>query len=302
MRLAMLGTLFALALSVAAPTSASDGVIELNQACGNNNGVAGCLPADFPGLPVEIHQPGSYRLTSDLVSSFEGAPVISVFAEDVTVDLNGFTVRGPGIANQYSLAAIWGGHRVTVRNGFVSSAANDGVQLGGSSRVEDLHVHGSSGDGVRIAGEGTIRNVVATSNAGNGITAGAASVIDGCTATANGGSGISLASGTVRGSTATQNAAKGGDFGNDVTFATNFFRANGGGDVAGGHASGGNLCGDRSCTTDGRRRFYLTATPHAPAAATTACAAGFHFAALNEILDPERARVRRTDPRAGNPS
>jgi hypothetical protein len=38
--------------------------------------------------------------------------------------------------------------------------------------------------------------------------------------------------------------------------------------------------------TAGKRQFYLTQLNHLPTAAMTACAEGFHFASLWEILDP----------------
>lgn len=282
-----------LALAGASRAHAAEGVFEINASCA----AVGCFPGDAGAFPVSITQAGSYRLTSDLFHPSDSEPVIHVVAEAVTIDLNGFSVVGPGVPELGGNAsAILGGHRVAVRNGFVRFASGSGVQLGGSSRVEDLHVHGSSRDGVSIAGEGTVRNVVATSNLGNGIAAGAASAIDGCTATANGGNGIALASGTVRGSTATQNTGKGGDFGAKVTFATNLFDANGGGDVAGGHASGGNLCGDLRCTSDGRKQYYLTNFGFPASQAKAACLAGFHMASLTEILDPSNLQYALLDP------
>jgi hypothetical protein len=42
---------------------ASDGQLEINQACAVNTG---CFPGDDPGFPVTITQPGSYRLTGNL--------------------------------------------------------------------------------------------------------------------------------------------------------------------------------------------------------------------------------------------
>lgn len=279
----------ALALACSATARASDGVLEINHGCAAG---PGCFPGDSAGYPVTITDRGSYRLTSDLSSAGSLAPVVSIQTEGVTLDLNGFTVAGGGPFS--SGAAIAAGHRATVRNGFVRSSAWDGVQLGGSSRVEDLHVFSNANDGVAIAGEGTVRGVVATSNGGDGIEAGAASVIDGCTATANGSSGIRLTSGTVRGSTATQNTGRGASFGPDVSFAANLFSQNAGGDLSGGHASGGNVCGDGSCSTDGRRRYYLTTAQYDGANADTACPTGFHIATLYELSEPGTLHYDRT--------
>jgi hypothetical protein len=277
-----------LALLAASPALASDGVLEINQVCATQTG---CFLGDAAGLPVTILQPGSYRLTSGLEGTLETIPVIDIQAEPVTLDLNGFDVRGSFGGPNTTGVGILGGHRVALRNGSIHHAAGDGVRVGGSSRIEDLHVYGNAGAGVVVAGESTIRGVVATSNGGNGITAGAASVIAGCTTTANGENGIELVSGSVTASTATQNAQLGGNFGYGVSFGGNLFSGNLR-DVSLAHASAGNVCEDRSCTTDGRKRYYLTnfqtQGSYDGATAANACDSrpGFHMASLWEILDP----------------
>jgi len=52
-------------------------------------------PGDTPGFPVTLSLPGSYRLTSNLTVPV-GADGILITAENVTLDLNGFTIKGPG--------------------------------------------------------------------------------------------------------------------------------------------------------------------------------------------------------------
>ena len=54
-----------LLLTLAAPSLASDGVLEINRTCA----AVGCFTGDGPGLPVTILDPGSYRLTSSLSHS-----------------------------------------------------------------------------------------------------------------------------------------------------------------------------------------------------------------------------------------
>ena len=50
----------------AARAQAGEGVIELNDTCAKGSG---CLPGDSPGLPIQIHASGSYRLTSDILGN-----------------------------------------------------------------------------------------------------------------------------------------------------------------------------------------------------------------------------------------
>ncbi len=53
-------SLAGLLLTLATSAYASDGVLEINQACAVNTG---CFPGDDPGFPVTVVQPGSYSLT-----------------------------------------------------------------------------------------------------------------------------------------------------------------------------------------------------------------------------------------------
>ena len=75
------------------PTAAlgGDGVAEINQTAALAGGVT---PADTPGFPVTLSQPGSYVLTSNLVVSTEVIG-IDVTADNVSIDLNGFSLIGP---------------------------------------------------------------------------------------------------------------------------------------------------------------------------------------------------------------
>lgn len=83
-------------------------------------------------FPVTLDSPGSCVLTSDLVMSSASARGIEVTASDVTIDLNGFTVRGlvtcstPGAAQQITCTA---GAREGIRA--VASLENVAVVNGG---------------------------------------------------------------------------------------------------------------------------------------------------------------------------
>jgi hypothetical protein len=92
------GVLVQLALWLALPLGllhavsvpAADGVLEINQTCAAG---PGCFPGDAPGFPVEIFAAGGYRLTGSLsVPALQTG--VSVFANDVTLDLGGFELTG----------------------------------------------------------------------------------------------------------------------------------------------------------------------------------------------------------------
>jgi hypothetical protein len=72
--------------------NADDGVFAINNVCATVQ----CFPGDnFDGFPITITEPGSYQLTSNLVSLSSNINVIEFFADNITLDLNGFSIIGP---------------------------------------------------------------------------------------------------------------------------------------------------------------------------------------------------------------
>ena len=70
---------------------ADDGIFAINQVCKD----FGCFAADSAGFPVTISNPGSYILTSNLVLTNVSTNVIQIFSDNVTIDLNGYSIIGP---------------------------------------------------------------------------------------------------------------------------------------------------------------------------------------------------------------
>src|SRR5215475_10915505 len=75
-------------------TQTPDGVILIDQQRALEGNIT---PGDTPGFPVLITTPGSYRLASNLVVADANLDAVFVNPEvqDVTLDLNGFTIEGP---------------------------------------------------------------------------------------------------------------------------------------------------------------------------------------------------------------
>jgi hypothetical protein len=159
------------------------------------------------------------------------------------------------------------------------------VRLDFSSRAEGLTILHSGDDGIDLGNENIARGNIVTGNGGTGIRCNSQCVVSENTVTGNGSDGIVVPSGTVNGNTATHNGGRGGLFGSMTTFAHNLFSGNLSPEESGGRASGGNVCGDRSCSSRGARRFYVTQTTHNGAQAATACALGFHFASMWELVE-----------------
>ncbi len=125
----------AIALASAPLLAGAAGALEINQDCA----AVGCFSGDVAGFPVEITQPGSYVLTSDLVLSNNVAQyAIYVGADSVDLDLNGHVIRGDGSCSGSPVTACSGATVdygilangiVHLHNGSISGFTYDGVAL-----------------------------------------------------------------------------------------------------------------------------------------------------------------------------
>jgi hypothetical protein len=106
--------------------SAVDGVIEINQAKAL---VGGVTATDTAGYPVTIDASGSYRLTGDLVVPDENTTAIRVesTADDVAIDLNGFSILGPELSGSGSGILGLGGGRLQISNGSIAGVGSSAI-------------------------------------------------------------------------------------------------------------------------------------------------------------------------------
>ena len=109
--------------------SPSPDVVTIDQAKATNGNVTA---GDTAGFPISINAPGSYKLTSNLVVP-AGVDGILVTTSNVTIDLNGFSITGPGYCSggqpssitcsattaRGVSSAVSNIHRLTVRNGAI---------------------------------------------------------------------------------------------------------------------------------------------------------------------------------------
>jgi hypothetical protein len=130
------------------------------------------------GFPYTITQAGSYKLSGNLIVPNGNVSAIMIAHDDVTLDLNGFSIIGPvdcsvtsnpcansGPQMGHGIVAgtdlpVQGYFNITVRNGIISGVGADGVHLlGDSIRVEDLRIRntGLSG-GVAYSGNTLMNN------------------------------------------------------------------------------------------------------------------------------------------------
>jgi hypothetical protein len=127
-----------LAILSAVPATAANGQIVITQAKANAGNVT---PGDAPGFPVTLTQPGSYILAGNLQPP-AGKIGILVASNDVTIDMNGFRLRGVGGPGTGIYAADF--NNVTVRNGTVTGFAADGIH--GTGKNLDRRGHAGGGE------------------------------------------------------------------------------------------------------------------------------------------------------------
>lgn len=144
--------------------------------------------------PLVISVSGSYYLTEDVVA-IENQPAIRITASNVTLDLNGYTVRGNLEVNDGGGIRIEGAN-VIVRNGTVRDADDDGINCPNGGPITLINVNalnnaeaGASCAAMRVSG-GEFSN-----NGTNGV-GGLKVLIADVRAVGNGGSGIVLGSGS----------------------------------------------------------------------------------------------------------
>lgn len=156
---------------------AVDGVLEISQACAT----FGCVNGDSGGLPVTISEPGSYRLTSNLTTASVNTTLIEVTADNVSIDLNGFTLSGPVTCtstNIVSCSATGSGlgidatdqQNIIVRNGTVTGMGNAGISVGRGAYLEELVVAENGSAGISAFAPGSVlRRLSVRENLGDGV-------------------------------------------------------------------------------------------------------------------------------------
>jgi parallel beta-helix repeat protein len=149
--------------------------------------------SDTPTGMFTINQSGSYYLTGDRSTSVSG---IFVDADNVTIDLNGYSLIGPG-GWSYGIHMI-ARSNVEIRNGTVRGfyrGIYESDSSGNNHRVINVRVVRNTRDGIHLMGSKHLVKDCTASDNGNsasdfvyGIYVGTGSTVTGCTASDNGAS------------------------------------------------------------------------------------------------------------------
>jgi parallel beta-helix repeat protein len=162
---------------------------------------------------------GSYYLDAP-VSIASGKSGIEVFANNVTIDLNGFRLAGTN--GSLSGIVLTGTTSVTIRNGTIYLMGGDGISAAGitSVRIEDVTCRENGGQGIAMGQGGQIFRCSTFLNGSHGINTADFCIVTDCVSRDNGGYGIDVDdSSVVTGCVASGNQQKGFGGNAGVTFA-----------------------------------------------------------------------------------
>src|SRR6266542_5221831 len=188
------GLLLCTAPLVVVPSAfAATDIVAIDQKL-SENGLKGC---HHSGFPIQICDSGSYRLDSNLILSAYDTDAIQISADNVTLDLNGFTISGPwvpGGTHFFGTGVYSPNSNITIRNGKLTGfpqgifvkGANEFVELvtvtgnyygidswGDSTFVDRATATHNTFAGVVLYGGGMVTNSLVSSN-GQGIYIGGA--------------------------------------------------------------------------------------------------------------------------------
>jgi hypothetical protein len=167
-------------------------------------------PGDSGSMFI-ISQPGSYYLTGNIVGA-GGYAGILINCSNVTLDLNGFELRGGGGAS-FGIETV-SSNDVVIRNGLVDGWTQAGVYVaGGGGNIVSGIVARANGTGIYATARGAvITDCAATGNTAAGFDSGATTgtVYRDCASWQNTGVGFSVGNGSVvSGCSSTINAGGG---------------------------------------------------------------------------------------------
>ena len=166
-------------------------------------------------LSYFISEPGSYYVVSNLTAAGGPNDGIVIAANDVSLDLNGFTLDGGGTGGS-GVHVGFGNHtNVLVRNGTIRGWAGDGVDAANTSnsRFENLRISNNGLIGINVGSGGTVSGCSVQGSSATGIATGDGCVVKDCVSKDNtGGSSDGIATAndcTVSGCAASHNGRYG---------------------------------------------------------------------------------------------
>lgn len=85
-----------------------------------------------------IETAGTYVLTENIASALTSNQIISISTDNVTLDLNGYTITGQSNFNMNGIEVISGKKNIVIKNGTIYSIGNSGIKV--NSSVQNLKI------------------------------------------------------------------------------------------------------------------------------------------------------------------
>jgi len=153
-------------------------------------------------VPYTINSSGYYYLTKNLQTAASDQNAIEVKADNVTIDLMGFSLIGRSAGNGHGIF-MNGCKNVEIRNGTVRDFGSEGIleanwEQGISHRVIGVRAISNGDDGICLFGmDHLVRDCTALLNKGEGIFADDGSIVSSNISSKNDYSGIDLGAGCL---------------------------------------------------------------------------------------------------------
>jgi hypothetical protein len=143
-------------------------------------------------VPFTISAAGSYYVTTNLTSGTDENGIL-VAADNVTIDLNGFTLFGGGGSSGEGVSTSGARTNIVLRNGTLRNWPGSGVNFydSGASQtlVENVQAIGNTFTGIGVKNGSRVHECLAGGN-GGGIIVDNDSLVEHCKASGNAGDGI----------------------------------------------------------------------------------------------------------------
>jgi hypothetical protein len=126
------------------------------------------------GGTIKITKAGSYFLAANLSTALltTSAIAVSTGVNNVTINLNGFSIIGPGGAGSAGGINASSSSGVTIVNGTITKIAGKGIILGTNSMVAGVQLIGNAGDGVICTSGCLVVDSIINGNTGTGLSFG----------------------------------------------------------------------------------------------------------------------------------
>lgn len=152
-----------------------------------------------------ITEPGSYYLTGNIDNLVSGKTAITILSDNVTLDLNGYSLLGPQSSPTSNYLAPTGspgnGHgiwldgallNVTIQSGTISSWGESGIKADETSGsiFRDLRLENNGTNGIEVGDKNLLLRCQSTLNLNDAILTSNGNNVINCTTMLNGGRGI----------------------------------------------------------------------------------------------------------------